>query len=180
MAEGIESQVRRVVARHLGISARLLAPHVSLQEDLAGDRDTVRGIVLAVERHLGVRVDTRLLDEIRSYGELVAATIEAIRERRARLRQEGGEATTGRVRIEAADGRVVERADTLTPYALEGVCDDARRAGTGTRVRVCVVETTTDEQVAQLRDRLSGLERRGVTVHVMRRPDSSRGTVRGG
>jgi hypothetical protein len=179
MAEGIESQVRRVVARHLGISARLLAPDVSLQDDLAGDRDAVRALVLAVERHLGVRVEARLLDEIRSYGELVAATVEAIRERRVRLRQESGEATSARVRIEAADGRVVDRADMLTPYALEGVCDDARRAGTGTMLRVCVVETATDEQVAQLRDRLAGLARHGVTVHVTRRADASRGAGRG-
>ncbi len=178
-AGGIEAQVRRVVARHLGISARLLGPDVSLREDLAGDRDTVRDLVLAVEQQLGVRVDARFLDEVRSYGELVAATIDAIREQRTRLRQESREATTGRVRIETADGRVVERSGELTPYALEGVSDDARRAGSGTTVRISVVDTTTDEQVAQLRERLAGLERRGVTVHVGRRPDASRGGVRG-
>ena len=83
------------------------------------------------------------------------------------------------MRIEAADGHVVERAGTLTPYALEGVCDDARRAGSGTTVRISVVDTTTDEQVGQLRERLAGLERRGVTVHVGRRPDAARGGVRG-
>jgi hypothetical protein len=174
MPRGIEGAVRRVVARHLGISARLLAPNVCLQADLAGDRESVRELVLAVEQHVGVRVDSRFLDEVRSYGELVSATIDAIREQRTRLRQESGEAATGRVRIEAADGRVVECAGALTPYVLEGVCDDARRAGSGATVRVCIAETTTDEQMAQLRDRLAGLGRRGVTVHVARRPESPR------
>ena len=176
--DGIEARVRRVVARHLGIPTRLLAPEVSLKDDLAGNRDTVRDLVLAVERHLGVRVDARLLDEVRSYGELVTATIDAIRERRTRLRQESNEATTGRVRIEAANGRVVERSGPLTPYALEGVCDDARRTGSGTTVRICVPETATDDQVALIRERLAGLERRGITVHVGRRPESSRSVVR--
>jgi hypothetical protein len=179
MPDGIEGRVRRVVARHLGIPARLLAPDVSLQGDLAGDRDTLRDLVLAVERHVGVRIDARLLDEVRSYGELVAATIDALRARRAQLREESGEATTGRVRIEAASGLVVERAGELTPYALEGVCDDARRAGSGAIVRVSVLETATEEQVSRLRERLSGLERRGVTVHVARRADGARATGRG-
>jgi hypothetical protein len=179
MPDGVEGRIRRVVARHLGISARLLAPEVSLHEDLAGDRHTVRDLVLAVERHLGVRVETRLLDEVRSYGELVTATIAAVRERRAHLRQESGEATNGRVRIEAANGLFVERAGALTPYALEDVCEDARRAGSGATVRVCVLETATDEQVSRLRERLAGLERRGVTVHVTRRADGSRSAGRG-
>jgi hypothetical protein len=176
---GIEGRVRRVVARYLGVSARLLAPDVSLEEDLAGDREAVRDLVLAVERQLGVRVDARLLDEVRSYGELVSATIDAIRARRDRLRQESGEATTGRVRIEAADGRVVERSGALTPYALEGICDDARRAGHGSTLRVSVVDTATEAQLGLLRERLAGLERRGVTVDVVRRPDTARPGARG-
>jgi acyl carrier protein len=172
-ADGIESAVRRLVARHLGVPARLLAPDVSLEDDLAGDRDTVRDLVLAVERRLGVRVDARLLDEVRSYGELVSATVDAIRARRERLRRESGETTSGRVRIEAANGRVVERAGVLTPYALEGVCDDARRAGSGSTLHVVVADDATDEQVVELRSRLAGVERLGVTVHVARRPGAT-------
>jgi acyl carrier protein len=179
MPGGIEAEVRRVVARHMGVAARLLKPDVSLRDDLAGDPATVRDVVLAVERRLGVRVDARLLDEVRSYGELVTATLDAIRTRRRRLREESEEATSGRVRIEAPDGRVVERAGMLTPYALEGVCDDARRAGAGATVRVAVVESTTDEQVARLRERFVALERRGVVVQVVRRAETSRAAGRG-
>ena len=171
----IEDAVRRVVARRLGIPARSLASDVRLQDEAARGLDAMREVVLAVEHRLGVRVDARLLDEVRSYGELVTATVAAIRERRTRLRQESGEPTTGRVRIEGQDGRVVERAGELTPYALEAVCDDARRAGSGATVRLCVAETATDEQVAHLRERVAGLERRGVTVHVARRSDPGRG-----
>lgn len=179
MPGGIEGEVRRVVARHLGIAARLLAPEVSLRDDLGGDPAVVRELVLAVERRLGVRVDARLLDEVRSYGDLVTATLDAIRARRQRLRAESEEATSGRVRIESPDGRVVERAGTLTPYALEGVCDDARRAGAGATVRIAVVETTTEDQIARLRERLAVLERRGVVVQVVRRAETSRQAGRG-
>ncbi len=179
MARGIEAEVRRVVARHMGVAARLLTPDVSLRDHLAGDPATMRELVLAVERRLGVRVDARLLDEVRSYGELVTATLDAIRARRRRLREESEEATSGRVRIETTDGRVVERAGMLTAYVLEGVCDDARRAGAGATVRVAVVESTTDEQVARLRERLATVERRGVVVHVVRRAETSRPAGRG-
>jgi acyl carrier protein len=173
MDDGIEGQVRRIVARRLGVPARLLEPGASLREDLCGDVHTVRDLVLAVERRLGVQVESRLLDEVRSYGELVAATLDAIRARRARLRRDGAEATSARVHISNAQGLVVDRAEMLTPYALEAICDDARRAGAGATLAMTVVETATDEQIAGLRERLGALERLGVTVSIGRRPGKS-------
>lgn len=176
--EGIEDHVRRVVARHLGVPVRRLAPDVSLHDDLGGDRTAVRDLVLAVERRLGVRMETQVLDTVRSYGELVAATIEAIRAQRAQLQQESRESASGRVRIAGPQGPVVERAGRLTPYVLESVCDDARRAGPGTTVSVCVAEPTADDQLERLRERLAVLERRGVTVQVARRAEPGRGPTR--
>lgn len=167
--DGIENEVRRVVARQLGVSGRVLRPEVSLRDDLAGDRQTIEQIVLAVETRLGVRLQERALDEVRSYGELVSATIDAIRAQRAQAQHESDEAATGRVRIIGAQGRVVERAGALTPYDLEDICADARRAGPGASLTVAVGATTTDEQIARLRTRLAALERRGVAVRVTRR-----------
>jgi acyl carrier protein len=168
-ADGIENQVRRVVARHLGVSSRVLAPAVSLRDDLASDRDTLAEIVLAVETRLGVRLHERVLDEVRSYGELVAASIEAIRARRAQLKREAAEYPAGRVVVLAGQDRVVERTGSLTPYVLETVCDDVRRVEKNATVVVTLSEPITDDQLQTLRTRLAGLERRGVTVRIARR-----------
>jgi hypothetical protein len=179
MRDGIESHVRRVVARHLGVSPRTLAPDVWLQDELAGDRDTVQSLVLAVERRLGIRLDARVLDEVRSYGELVAATLEAIRVRRAELHQESGEIPSGRIRVVGRQDPPVERAGVLTPYLLESVCDDARRAGPGATLDVCLADGTTDEQIACLRERLAVLGRHGVTVNLSRRTEPQRNVRKG-
>jgi acyl carrier protein len=168
-ADGIENQVRRVVARHLGISSRALAPAVSLRDDFATDAQAMADIVLAVETRLGVRLHERVLDEVRSYGELVAASIEAIRASRAQLKRDATEYPTGRVEVLAGQEQVVERTGTLTPYVLETVCDDVRRAGKSATVVVTLSEPATDDQLQTLRTRLSSLERRGVPVRIVRR-----------
>ena len=168
LSDGIENEVRRVVARHLGVSKRWLRPDVSLGDDLASDRAGIESLVLAVESRLGVRMQEQVLDEVRSYGDLVEAMVAAIRKQRAQLRRAGDEAPAGRVRVEGANGFVVDRSDRLTPYVLETVYDDAWRAGRGAIVTITVDVTTADEQIAALRARLGGLERRGVAVQVAR------------
>jgi len=169
--DGIENEVRRLVARHLGVPKRLLRPEVSLGDDLAGDRQSIQSLVLAVETRLGVRMQERVLDEVRSYGDLVEATVAAIRTQRTQLEHASDEAPAGRVRIDGPQGLVVERAETLTPYVLETVYDDAWRAGPGGTVTIGVDVATTDAQIARLRARLAGIARRGVAVHVARRGD---------
>jgi acyl carrier protein len=167
--DGIENQVRRVVARHLGVSSRVLAPAVSLRDDFATDGKTMAEIVLAVETRLGVRLHERVLDEVRSYGELVAASIEAIRASRAQLKREATECPAGRVEIVSRQGPVVERTGRLDPYLLETVRDDARRAGEAATIVVTVHEPASEDQLQTLRTRLARLERRGVTVRITRR-----------
>ena len=166
--DGIESAVRRVVARQLRVPSWLLAPSVSLRDDLASDREGIHDLVLAVECGLGVRLEAQALDEVRSYGELVTATIEAIRVRRAALERESEASLVGRVRIVNGDAPGVARAGPLTPYLLEAVCEDARRAGPGSTVTVGVGADATDAQIAGIRDRLGRLDRLGVAVHVAR------------
>jgi acyl carrier protein len=172
-ADGIENQVRRIVARHFGVSSALLAPAVSLRDDLASDGRALADLVVAVEDRLGVRMPERVLDEIRSYGELVDASIEAIRKRRADVVRHSGETPAGRVQVIGPQGLVVERAGALTPYLLETLRDDVRRVGAGASLVVTLADATTDDQVTALRDRLRALERRGVTLRVVRTPDST-------
>jgi acyl carrier protein len=180
MGDGIEGHVRRVVARQLGVPARMLEADSCLRDDLAGDVQTLHDVVLAVERRLGVRLEARILDEVRSYGELVAATIAAIGVQRAQLAQDAVSSAAGRVRITGPQGLVVERAGSLTPYVLESVCDDARRGGPGTTLAICVDEPATDDQLAGLRERVAAVERRGVIVQVTRRPGAGRNARKNG
>ena len=171
MGDAIEAQIRRVVARHLGVAPRSLEPDVSLVED-AGGGSAIHDLVFAVERRLDVHLHERVLDEVRSYGELVAATVAAIRARREQLAHQQEELPSGRVRITGGQGLVVERSGVLTPYLLEGICDDARRAGNGAELVATLAAATSDEQLARVRRRLGTLERRGVAVRVVRGPDA--------
>jgi acyl carrier protein len=165
---GIEAQIRRVVARELGVPARVLEPGVSLRDDLVVDGRAVADVVLAVEARLGVRMDERVLDEVRSYGELVRATLEAVRTNRERMAEAGREAPRGRVRIVGPSGLVLERSGEFTPYVLEGIAADARRAGRGSRLIVTTGPAATDAQLDWLRERLTGLARLGVILEVGR------------
>ncbi|MGH7895842.1 MAG: acyl carrier protein [Candidatus Binatia bacterium] len=160
--------MRRVVARRLGVPTSLLGPKVALRGDLATDDAAMLDLVLAVESRLGVRMPEQMLDEIRTYGELVTAMVAAIRDRRARLSRTGEDVATGRVRVTGPKGLVVERSGALTPYVLESIMDDARRSGAGTTVAITMTGPITDERLADLGTQLALLERRGVTVHLAR------------
>ena len=166
--DAIEPYVRRVVSRRLGVPASILEPALCLREDLATDDAAMTDLVLAVESRLGVRMPERILDEVRTYGELVAAAVTAIRERRAALDHAGAEAPRARIRMTKPGGFVVERAGRLTPYVIEAVLDDARRAGAGTVIAITVTDPVADERLAALRADLVDLDRRGATVRVAR------------
>ena len=114
-------------------------------------RTRVEAVVLAVEARLGVRMAEHVLDEVASYGELVRATLDAVRASRERMADAGREAPRGRVRIVGAGGLVVERSGELTSYVLEGIEADARRSGPGSRLMVTTAPAATDAQLAWLR-----------------------------
>jgi len=171
--DGIEPHVRRVVARRLGVPTSSLGPTVSLRGDLATDDAAMLDLLLAVESRLGVRMPEQMLDEIRTYGELVTATVAAIRDRRTRLSRTGEDVATGRVRVTGPKGLVLERSGALTPYLLESIMDDARRSGRGTTIAISVTGPITDERLTDLGARLAPLERRGVTVRLARRSEAN-------
>jgi hypothetical protein len=62
----------------------------------------------------------------------------------------------------------LERADVLTPYALELIAEDTRAAGPGARLVVEIAEPATRGDVTWLRDRLLSTVARGTEVAVRR------------
>src|SRR5581483_3699942 len=67
----VESQVRRIVADHLGIGPEELTPDVSITDDLAADSLDLLELGLAVEAELGVSVPDTMLEDVRTYQDLV-------------------------------------------------------------------------------------------------------------
>jgi acyl carrier protein len=78
----VEPHVGRLVADHLGVELASLRRHTSLRDDLAADSLDMLELGLALESRFGIDVSDRLLERVRSYGELVEATVRLIRRRR--------------------------------------------------------------------------------------------------
>jgi len=118
----VERRLRRVVADNLGVALEDLTPEVSLTDDLAADSLDLLELAVALEEELGFTVPERMLSDVRTYGDLVRAT--------AMLARGSGAVAFFRARVIAADGRgTLERSGALTPYVLEEIAENARRAG---------------------------------------------------
>src|SRR6185436_10645621 len=79
MYEFVETHVRRLVADHLGVGVEELVPEVSLRDDLAADSLDFVELALAFEARFGIGVPEHILDQVRSYGDLVEAALNLIR-----------------------------------------------------------------------------------------------------
>jgi CheY-like chemotaxis protein len=62
----------------------------------------------------------------------------------------------------------IERSGVLTPFAFEGIVEDALWMGRGARLEIRVPEATPDEHLAWIEERLAALGRRGILVDVGR------------
>ena len=71
----VEPRVRRLVAEHLGVAEEELSPELSLVEDLAADSLDFAELAVAVEEELDLSIPDRVLDDVRTYGDLIDATI---------------------------------------------------------------------------------------------------------
>ena len=78
-----ELRMRRVVADTLGVGLEDLLREASLRDDLAADSLDLVELALALEAKFGISVPERVLDWVRSYGDLVEATVDRIRVRLA-------------------------------------------------------------------------------------------------
>src|SRR5262252_6271569 len=126
----LEETIRRVVAAELGVAPESLAPDVSLVDDLATDSLDLLELAMSLEEALGLTFSSDTIEQVRTYGELVSAVIGTARSRPlaagTRLLQASVVTDTG----------CIVRMGSLTPYTLEEVEEDARRAGPGARLEI--------------------------------------------
>ena len=171
MHESVEPHVRRLVADHLGVGVEELTPEVSLRDDLAADSLDLVEVALALEARFGIGVPEHILDQVRSYGDLVETTVDLIRSRRAAESRSAAQPAHFVARIVPSEGRsdgILERAGWLTPYTVETIAEDALRAGCGARLEVTVAASTEDAGLARVRDDFACLGERGILVTVWR------------
>jgi acyl carrier protein len=162
----VEAEVRRLVAETLGVEPGELTPEVSLTDDLAADSLDVVELGVALESELGVALSEAVLDEVRSYGDVVAAVRSAlVRNGWWTLPTPFRAGVTG-----AGDGAGrLERSGVLTPYERELLADDVERLGPGSRLDVELAADTPANAVADVRQHFAPLAARGVDVRVHRR-----------
>jgi acyl carrier protein len=170
MDEFVEPHLRLLVAEHLGVGVEELLSGVSLRDDLAADSLDLVELALVVEREFAIVVPERILDEVRTFGDLVRATgllIHARYEAEAR-----GTEPAQRIwaRIVPAAGEstgTLERTGWLTPYTAETIAEDAVRAGPGTRLELTIAANTA-EGLVRAQPQFAALGKRGVLVTVQR------------
>jgi len=141
-------------------------PEVSLGEDLAADSLDLVELALALEGEFGIAIPERILERVRSYGDLVQATVAVVRE----VARRAATPVLLRARVVPRDGirGALERAGWLTPYTAETIAEDALRAGRGARLEVTVAADTSDGGLARVRAQFAWLGGRGIGVYIDR------------
>ena len=163
----VEARIRALVADHLGVSVEDVEPNVSLVDELAADSLDLVEIALAIEADLRIVLPRHFLDEVRTCGELVDATIARWKANRA----DDDRPVALRARLTPAGDAcpwTVEWVVLLTPYAAESLADDALRAGSGARLELRVPPRTSEGVLARVRKQFSRLGERGIQVEVRR------------
>ena len=176
--EFIEPHLRYLVADRLGVGAEELVPGVDLREDLAVDSLDLLELGLAIEVEFGITLPERTLEQVRRYGDLVAATVDLVGERRlAEPSSEAAPCITACIAFEEGPPTgTLHRVGWLTPYTAQTIGEDALRAGPGARLQVTVAPIADAASLARVRDAFAWLGARGVQVtvtaddHQRRRP----------
>jgi acyl carrier protein len=156
----VEPRVRRVVAEHLGVDVEGLGAGVSITDDLAADSLDLLELGVALEEAFGVDLPRGLPPWVRTVGELVELVYTLVPARQPMLRV---------AFIPPPDRPVstTSRTETLTPYAVETIAEDALHLGPGTALDV-TVDDCDDLFLARVRAAFAALPRRGVAVTVHR------------
>ena len=149
-----------------------LAPEVSLADDLAADSLDLVELALVLEGEFGIAVSESVLEEVRTYGQLVEAVRMLVRRRDDEVASAAAtEPAPVRVRLVPAPGRTagdLERADWLTPYTAQTIAEDAVRSGPGAQLEVSVPPDLSDADLAAFYDQLASLDGRDISVRVRR------------
>ena len=153
------------MADTVGVAAGRLAAADSLADDLAVHWIDLLELALRIEEQLDVSLPDTLLGGVQTYGDLEALVVD-------RRRHPPGTADApllARLRVVPPDRATgtLTRVLVLTPYGVETILADARRAGRGTRVEVAVPAATPEPSLAALR---ATLEAGGVSVRLERDP----------
>jgi acyl carrier protein len=168
MNEFVEPHVRRLVAERLAVGVEELVSDVSLRDDLAADSLDLVELAMALEGEFAIAVPERILDEVRTYGDLVHTTTRLIR---ARCEAEARGAEPPErvwVRIVPAGNEssgTLERTGWLTPYTAETIAEDVVAAGRGASLEVTVAASAT-AGIARVQHQFARLGARGVQVTV--------------
>jgi acyl carrier protein len=167
LEEFVEPHVRRLVAEHLGVGVEVLVPHVSLRDELAADSLDLVELAMALESEFAIAVPERILDEVRTFGDLVRATGTLIRAHaETGSRRAEPQRAWARIVLPSGESRGgVERTGWLTPYFADTIATDAMRAGRGARVEL-VVAGSAIAGVADAHRQFAGLGKRGVRLSV--------------
>src|SRR5205807_6343907 len=103
-----------------------------LRDDLAADSLDLVELALALESEFAIVVPERILDEVRTFRDLVRATGLLVRARCLAEARGPEPAPRIRARIVLASGEssgIAQRSGPLTPYLAEAITEDVVRAG---------------------------------------------------
>lgn len=171
MQHFVEPRVRTLVADHLGVRPEELTPEVSLVDDLAADSLDMIELTLAVEDALDISIPERVVDRIRSFGDLVDVIARRLSARRQDEFTAQAPVVLARTRLtphEARRHRAMDRSIWLTPYAIETLIDDAVAAGSGAHLEILLDAESSPADVARTTERFRRLPARGITIDVQR------------
>lgn len=170
LPEFVEPHVRRLVADQLGVAAGSLGPAVTLREDLAADSLDLVELTLLLEREFDIEMPDRIVDGVRSYGELVDATVGRLLADAA-ARQPDDEQPDISVCLRPAEAvcdATLEAVGALSPYKAQTISDEARLAGPGARLEIMMSRGASDAALAGVRSRFAHLARKSILVKVRR------------
>ena len=165
----VEARVCRLVAENLGVGIEDLTPEASLTDDLAADSLDLVELAVTLEDELGISFPERILEGVRTYGELVAATLAlAHKGRAAEVPRTAEPVLICTCVVPPGERGGLERAGWLTPYSAEIITEDALRAGRGTRLDVRLAGSTSAGILSWVQHQFAWLNQRGIDVHVHR------------
>lgn len=163
--ELLEPRLRRLVAEFVGIPPAWLRADVAFGDDLAMSRADVTELVVAAEGSMGVTLSEEDVDGVQTFGDLADRVVHA--------QMVGSPSSPPRVFVRATlvpprrDRRpVLLRSTWLSPYAVETLVADARRAGPGARLDVAVPASAPLVEVEHVARCFASLADFGVEVRV--------------
>ena len=169
LRELVEPRLRALVADRLAVDPEELTCEVSLVDELAADSLDLIEVAVAAEAEFDVALPESVLDEVRTFGDLIAVVTSRIPRPRPTAAMVDPAPVWARV-VRAGDGALSgpERATELTPYVAQMIAEDAARAGRGTRLELEVPAGTSDDGLAAIQGRFARLGELGVEVRVRR------------